>query len=140
MRGATLQIDVNIIDTSKCHFFQWRQFFSIRDQRRRYLPWHGVPAAGLYDPQPPDDDKAWYWTDSEWLSHASGDGASARFYDRPQLYYSNINHDVTRVTNSFILELVHIRNLSQKGWSPGEVVLRIKWGYWYTLIDHQLIH
>jgi hypothetical protein len=54
-----------IADTSNCHFFRWRQYSAIRDQKRRFLPRHGVPAAGLHDPQPPDDDKSWYLTDAE---------------------------------------------------------------------------
>jgi RHS repeat-associated protein len=146
-RGALLQINVNITDTSKCNIFRWRQFFTQKDQRNRYLIWHGspahpmaIPAAGLYDPQPNDDDKAWYFTDTEEHGMASPDGVSSTFWDRPQLALSHLTHDVTKVTHSFILELVHTRDMNQKGWSRGEVVLSIRWGYWFTSTDHRLIH
>lgn len=139
-RGATLQIDVNIVDTSKCNIFRWRQFAAIRDQRRRFLDWQGIPAAGIVDPYPNEDDKAWYLTDTERLTQSSLDGVSENFYDQPELLLTRLTHEVTRVTNSFIAELVHVKDLNQKGWSPGEVVLRIRWGYWYTFTDHQLIH
>jgi len=130
--GATLVITVDVKDNKDCRYFRWRQHFTYTDQNGRFqLTDSGIVANNLLDPTPGNDDKEWYYRNTE--RPISPDGISEPFEDNPHLFRSRFASrlespvTVVKLTVSFSLELVEVRNLDQK--AGGSSVLNIEWGY-----------
>ena len=75
MAGASITLTPVITDASQqSSVYQWKQNFSIQDQDGNYQQWHGLTANSLLDPQPPDDNKDWYYTDPEFRADPNTSG------------------------------------------------------------------
>ena len=105
---------------------------TITDQKGKFQPnSNGIIADKLLDPTPNDDDKDWYWTNSE--RPTSPDGVSESFEDNPRLlrnrFYSAPSSaiKIVTLTDAFSLELVEVTGLGQK--DGGKSILTIDWGF-----------
>ncbi|MFQ3241383.1 MAG: RHS repeat-associated protein [Lentimonas sp.] len=128
--GAYLKVTPTIGNPGS-DVYRWRQYFSITDQDGNYLQWNGNAANSVLDPTPNDDNKDWYWTNSEWNTYKTADGVSSVFSDAPRLDHSRITGTVTAVTMSFSLEFVRVSGLNQA--NGGSVVNTINWGFAYEM-------
>ena len=142
LRGASLFVFVDVPnEPTQCgpHIFRWRQHLTVKNQAGDFLKWKGKEkiANNMLDPEPANDDKDWYYTNSQWNRFKSTDGRTALFNDSPHSPLSALNEVTTEVIFSLKLELVMVRDLSFK--SGGTRVLTIDWGFRYTAATHSLI-
>jgi len=135
--GVGIELTPSISNTSAQNgVYRWRQYTSIQDQNDNFYQWQGRTYNRLLDPQPPDDNKDWYWTDTEWHDNAV-DAYSARFSDGPLTKLSLLNNNVTSLKNTYDLELVHVKSMNES--TGGNVVLRLHWGDTVSSGTHTLI-
>lgn len=123
--GADITVGATINQNSG-KIFRWRQHLTIKDQAGNFLDWHGTSANNLLDPYPSDDNKDWYWTDTQRTSRTTINGGE-EFVDTARLNWSRITGSVTSITNSFLLELVEVNDINVA--NGGTVVLSLNWGF-----------
>jgi RHS repeat-associated protein len=100
-------------DIASVCFLRWRQRMSIRDQNGKALDWRGTKADNILDPHPNSDEKEWYY-DNKDRKDNTHDQITEHLGDEAKLYYNRINGGTTKVSHTFVSELVKVKDLDQR--------------------------
>ncbi|MGQ9610193.1 MAG: RHS repeat-associated core domain-containing protein [bacterium] len=119
--GVTIKLGAKTKNRSPSYpEYRWVQFVTTND------PLGGASANTPYnDPQPPDDDKPFYWTDAELPGYQNKDGYDLIFYDQPKRQ---------KATASVLGSVTWKANLSLVGVSPAGSktytdIIKIEYGF-----------
>jgi RHS repeat-associated protein len=131
-RGARL-FAVPFIDDCSCALFKWRQ--------RKTAVWEKEPPVtqrnftNVVDVEQ-DAKEDWYPAPTDYapIPH----DCSYPFQDTSRLWTGYLILNTTKVTVSFELEFVRLDKTAPQG--PGKVLITLRWGYWFTKTEHELLN